>query len=208
MKKIMLLASLSVLIATFVSCNPPEPTDQTNPDICLATMLHYLPYEANRSYTFVHEGDDAQWTITPYVENSVSTFPTINHSGYIDSSKDSWENHINAYFNVIGIQEEKTTDIIMSVYSPEEGKFQIRVYTTLRLSKNISCLAGINSLVNSEGLNNFWSDTIVLPVIGITDVEKKESLEVLDQSVAYLVKNKGLAEFSIDGGRTYWRLAE
>ena len=114
MKKIMLLASLSVLIATFVSCNPPEPTDNTNPDICLATMLRYLPYEANQSYTFVHEGDDAQWTITPYVENSASTFPIIKHSGYFDSSKDNWENHINAYFNVIGIQEEKTTDIIIT----------------------------------------------------------------------------------------------
>ncbi len=208
MKKIMLLASLSVLTATFVSCNPPQPTDQTNPDICLATMLHYLPYEANRSYTFVHEGDDAQWTITPYVENSVSTFPTINHSGYIDSSKDSWENHISVYFNVIGIQEEKTTDIIMSVYSPEEGKFQIRVFTTLRLSKNISCLAGLNSLVNSEGLNNFWSETIELPVIHVVDLDTKEQLEGYDQSVVRLVKNKGLAEFSIDGGRTYWRLAE
>ena len=142
MKKIMLLASLSVLTATFVSCNPPQPTDQTNPDICLATMLRYLPYEANQSYIFMHEGDDAQWTITPYVENSASTFPTIKHSGYFDSSKDNWENHINAYFNVIGIQEEKTTDISMSVYSPEEGKFQIRVYTTLRFPKNTSCKAG------------------------------------------------------------------
>lgn len=208
MKKIMLLASLSVLIATFVSCNPPQPTDQTNPDICLATMLHYLPYEANRSYTFVHEGDDAQWTITPYVENSVSTFPTIKHSGYFDSSKDNWENHINAYFNVIGIQEEKNTDISMAVYSPEEGKYKISIYVSLQLSQNISCKAGETLLVNAIGLNEFWSDTIVLPVIRITDVEKKESLEVLDQSVLCLVKNKGLAEFTIDGGRTYWRLAE
>ena len=204
----MLLASLSVLIATFVSCNPPQPTDQTNPDICLATMLHYLPYEANRSYTFVHEGDDAQWTITPYVENSASTFPTIKHSGYFDSSKDNWENHINAYFNVIGIQEEKTTDISMAVYSPEEGKYKISIYVSLQLSQNISCKAGETLLVNAIGLNEFWSDTIVLPVIRITDVEKKESLEVLDQSVLCLVKNKGLAEYSIDGGRTYWRLAE
>ena len=206
MKKIMLLASLSVLIATFVSCNPPE--DNTNPDICLATMLRYLPYEANQSYIFMHEGDDAQWTITPYVENSASTFPTIKHSGYIDSSKDSWENHINAYFNVIGIQEEKTTDISMAVYSPEEGKYKISIYASLQLSQNISCKAGGTLLVDAIGLNEFWSDTIVLPVIGITDVEKKESLEVLDQSVLCLVKNKGLAEFSIDGGRTYWRLAE
>lgn len=208
MKKIMLLASLSVIIATFVSCNPPQPTDQTNPDICLATMLRYLPYEANQSYTFMHEGDDAQWTITPYVENSASTFPTIKHSGYFDSSKDNWENHINAYFNVIGIQEEKTTDISMAVYSPEEGKYKISIYVSLQLSQNISCKAGETLLVNTIGLNNFWSDTIVLPVIRITDVEKKESLEVLDQSVLCLVKNKGLAEYSIDGGRTYWRLAE
>jgi hypothetical protein len=207
MKKSFLLVGLIGLIVCFASCEPkvPEVPDSTNKDTCLVAMLSYLPYEANQSATFIHDGDKAQWTITPYTGGSSNKeFPEIISEAY----GDMWNNVIFAEFTVDGIGNLYRSQIAMNIY-PQKDKYYVSILAELRFAVGSYYSGGITQLLEKDDFNAFMAaDTIALPLETLSYDQPHPSETLPENSVAYLVKNKGLAEFSIDGGRTYWRLAE
>ena len=201
-KKISMLGLCGFLFC-LSSCEPAEPEfqDITNIDSCLVSMLSYLPYETNQSYTFVNDADNAQWKITPYTENG--KFPEVMSSTF----GSEWENLIFADFVVDGIGNLYRSQIAMDVY-PEKGGFHVYVGAEIRFDVNSYYYGSYTQVLDTMAFNKFWSaDTITIPLKGL-DYDKQPTVTLPENAAAYLVKNKGLAEFSIDGGRTYWRLAE
>lgn len=188
------------------SCDRPEPElpNLTNIESSLESMLSYLPYEANRSYTFVSDADNVQWTITPYTNSSLGVdFPDITSATF----GSMWENLIFAEFVMDGIGKAYRSQITMDVY-PNKGGFYVFVGADIRFDVNSYYYGSYTQTLDTVAFNNFWSaDTITIPLKGLY-FDKQPTVTLPENSVAYLVKNKGLAEFSIDGGRTYWRLAE
>ena len=207
MKKSFLLVGLVGLTMSFASCEPnvPEVPDSTNKDTCLVAMLSYLPYEANQSATFIHDGDKAQWTITPYTGvSSNKEFPDVISEAY----GDMWNNVIFAEFVVDGIGNLYRSLIAMNIY-PQKDKYYVSIIAELRFAVGSYYSGGITQLLEKDDFNSFMAaDTITIPLKTLSYDQPHPSETLPENSVAYLVKNKGLAEFTIDGGRTYWRLAE
>jgi hypothetical protein len=203
MKKLLFL--FAALAICLVSCDPPETelSDYTNKENSFVAMLNYLPYKANQSYTFVHDDDNTQWTFKPYSGGIYGNeFPV----GISDMDGSIWYNSVAAEF-VANDDTRHRTKLMMEL-NPEGDSFYFYASADLVVETG-SCYTGFITLnLDSAQLNTLLCDTIFIPLKKKSYYTGQAGETLPENSVAYLVKNKGLAEFSIDGGRTYWRLAE
>ena len=145
---------------------------------------------------------------------------TIQGKDTVDFSFADAEYKIVTYIDSVGctsckLQLPRWKEFMHEVDSLAQGKVPFVFYFHPKDVKELRYITRRDAftypvcLDEKDDFNAFMAaDTIALPLETLSYDQPHPSETLPENSVAYLVKNKGLAEFSIDGGRTYWRLAE
>ena len=210
----------SLLSATLLmtACqHPEEPQQQKNVDaeMCLELLLSYFPYTIDEEFIYINETTGKKWEAKAYDRRGEGNYPetrVTNHQGIeageISPSFGDWETEIHAHILEKGVKwkEGKRSDQSIQIsydasekeYSPTELWWEIKIDINnddfYEAEEKIFCYP--------NDIPSLLTDTITL---SINYQQGAPNHAASEGSYARIIKNQGLTDFSVDGGKTIWR---
>ena len=210
-----LLGALLLLI----SCDPKEPVlKEVTPEACLEALTKYFPYSAIEHFVFYNDSLKHEIEVDAFDESQKGIYPmtTIHqHDDYTEEKGCNWSSQVDAYMFNSNIDHNRWKEHIyafireytVTAYSEESLPIHMYWKVDLRLSESTKPQEYFSGLMQvwctKEQLSSLLTDTITLPIKTIYT----QSIEntTTDGSYVRIVRNVGIYDFSLDGGKTSWK---
>jgi len=214
--KLFIFSLLSATLLMTACQHPEEPQQQKNVDaeMCLELLLPYYPYTIDEEFIYVNETTGRRWEAKAYDRRREGIYPetrVTNHQGIeegeISPSYGDWETEIHAFMLEKGVEwkEDKiTTQSIEVLYDASEKKYSpatLYCMISIRLSRDEYYQGNYSIYCYPNDIPSLLTDTIFIP---ITYHRGAPNIAAPEGSYARIIKNQGLAEFSVDG-KTVWK---
>lgn len=216
MRTKLFLFSLIGTFALLTSCTPKPELNEVTPETCVAALAKYFPYSIDEKFIFVNESLNHRIEAKAYDAYKQGIYPqTIVEAD--QGEEGEWTSSVHAFMFNSRINPDSSAlasyfwvERISAwvINSPSEGAASIRLVwgMSLRLSMEKQeeyFTAYWDVHCKPSELASLLTDTISMPIQTIVSPDMDTT--IVDGSYVHIVKNKGITDFSLDGGKTFWR---
>lgn len=216
--KKLLINSIIGLSLLFTSCEPQESVlKEITPEACLETLTKYFPYSMDEHFVFYNETLNHRIEADAYDKEKKGKYPNTFLEYEVEGdSASTWRCSAHACMFNSGINQdsvywsrywlERISAYIFHTPSESEAPMEMawRVDLRLSLEKPQEYFTGyLDVHCKKSELASLLTDTITLPIQDIYTHSIADTTR--NGSFVRIVRNVGIYDFSLDGGKTVWR---